>query len=302
MSAARRRVHLDNETSLALYDEAAQAAAAQVLGHYSTSFGVGARMLSPKHRRHIESVYAMVRVGDEVVDTYPGADAGALLDGFESEVWRAMTTGFSTNVIAHAFGATARAVGITREQTDPYFASMRMDLDRTVHDDESFAKYVFGSAEVVGEMCLAVFVNTDSGARPLDPDLRAGARRLGAAYQKVNFLRDLGADEERLGRSYFPGFTSQTLTDADVATLVADCREDIAAAQACLPGLPRRAGAAVRTTIDIYVRLLDEIESTPATTLTGTRVRVANATKLYLALRNSCPWTAPSHARTGAKS
>ncbi|MDN4480538.1 phytoene/squalene synthase family protein [Demequina muriae] len=278
---------------MALYDEAAQAAAAQVIARYSTSFGMGARMLSATQRRHIESVYAMVRVADEIVDTYQGADAGELLDGFEAEVWRAMTSGYSTNLVAHAFGATASAVGITREQTDPFFASMRMDLDRAVHDEESFATYIFGSAEVVGEMCLAVFANSGSGPRPLDADMRTGARRLGAAYQKVNFLRDLGADEDRLGRSYFPGLTSSTLTDAGVAALVADCRADVAAAEACLTGLPRRSAAAVRTTIDIYARLLDEIESTPAQSLAGARVRVANGTKLYLALRNSCPWTAP---------
>ncbi|MFW7414909.1 phytoene/squalene synthase family protein [Demequina sp. SO4-18] len=299
MTSARRRLHHDNQTSMELYDKAAQSAAAQIIVHYSTSFGVGARMLSPAHRRHIESVYAMVRIADEIVDTYQGEDAGELLDAFEAEVWRAMDGGFSTNVVAHAFGATARAVGITREQTDPFFASMRMDLERTVHDDESFAAYVFGSAEVVGEMCLAIFINSSSGPRPLDPDLRAGARRLGSAYQKVNFLRDLGSDEDRLGRSYFPGVTSHTLTDADVAALVADCRADIGAAQACLPGLPRRAAAAVSTTIDIYARLLDEIETTPADALTGSRVRVSNGTKLYLAVRNSCPWTAPRRKAGG---
>ncbi|MFW2512659.1 phytoene/squalene synthase family protein [Demequina sp. SO4-13] len=293
MTPARRRAHHDNETSMGLYDQAAQSAAAQIIGHYSSSFGVGARMLSPVHRRHIEAIYAMVRIADEIVDTYQGDDAGTLLDGFEAEVWRSMEGGFSTNVVAHAFGSTARAVGITREQTDPFFTSMRMDLELKVHDDESFAAYVFGSAEVVGEMCLAVFVNSGSGPRPLDPGLQAGARRLGSAYQKVNFLRDLGSDEQRLGRSYFPGVTSHTLTDSDVAVLVADCRADIGAAQACLPGLPRRAAAAVSTTIDIYARLLDEIEATPAAALTGSRVRVANGTKLYLALRNSCPWTAP---------
>ncbi|MFN3865136.1 MAG: phytoene/squalene synthase family protein [Demequina sp.] len=292
MTSARRRVHLDNETSMALYDQTAQAAAAQVIARYSTSFGMGSKMLSPVQRRHIESVYAMVRVADEIVDTYRGADAGTLLAGFESEVWRAMEAGYSTNLVAHAFGATAAAVGITREQTDPFFASMRMDLERTVHDEASFAAYVFGSAEVVGEMCLAVFVNSSTGAREMDPRLRAGARRLGAAYQKVNFLRDLGADEERLGRSYFPGFSASTLTDADVAELVAGCRADIAVARECLTGLPRRAAASVQTTIDIYDRLLNDIESTPVADLPSTRVRVANPTKAYLALRNSLPGAA----------
>lgn len=287
MNPSRKRGANDGDTSLELYDKAAQAAAAQVIARYSTSFGVGARLLPRAMRRHIESVYAMVRVGDEIVDTYMGADADALLDGFEAEVHRAMNGRFSTNLVAHAFGATAREVGIDRTMVDPFFASMRMDLERTEHDQASFERYVFGSAEVVGEMCLAVFVNTGAGARPLDEDLRAGARRLGAAYQKVNFLRDLGADSDRLGRSYFPGITAATLTDQQLAGLVADCRSDIEAARATLPGLPRRARIAVGTTVDIYERLLAQIETTPASALVATRVRVGDPTKIALAARNA---------------
>ena len=287
MSRSRSRGTHDNETSLELYDQTAQAAAAQVISRYSTSFGVGSRMLPRAMRRHIESVYAMVRVADEIVDTYMGPDAATLLDGFEAEVHRAMDGSFSTNLVAHAFGATSRAVGIDRTMVDPFFASMRMDLDRTEHDQASFERYVFGSAEVVGEMCLAVFVNTRSGSRPIDQDLRAGARRLGAAYQKVNFLRDLGADSERLGRSYFPGISAATLTDAQLAVLVQDCQADIDAARATLPGLPRRARVAVATTVDIYERLLAQIEATPASALVETRVRVGDPTKLAIAARHT---------------
>lgn len=280
---------LDDATSLRLYDATAQAAADQVIARYSTSFGLGARLLPRAQRRHIAAVYAMVRIADEVVDTYRGDDAGAVLARFEDEVGRAMAGGFSTDLVAHAFGATARAVGIDHAMVDPFFASMRMDLTRTVHDAESFAAYVHGSAEVVGEMCLAVFVNTRTGPRPLDEGLRAGARRLGAAYQKVNFLRDLGADAEALGRSYFPGIDVSALTDAQLATLVAECREDIEAARAVLPGLPRRARVAVGTTIDIYARLLDQIGATDARALTATRVRVKDSTKLVLAARRALP-------------
>ena len=286
MTRSRTRASSESETSLALYDEAARAAAAQVIGRYSTSFGLGTRMLPRAMRHHIECVYAMVRVADEIVDTYHGADAASLLDGFEAEVDRAMDGAFSTNLVAHAFGTTATAVGIDRSMVDPFFASMRMDLERTEHDEESFARYVFGSAEVVGEMCLAVFANTGRGARPLDPELRAGARRLGAAYQKVNFLRDLGADADGLGRSYFPGVDPHALTDDQRDALVADCREDLAAARAVLPGLPRRARVGVGTTIDIYDRLLARISATPASALVATRIRVPDPTKLALAARN----------------
>jgi phytoene/squalene synthetase len=279
--------HHDNETSLALYDSTAADAAATVIRRYSTSFGTGTRLLPAPMRHHIEAVYAMVRIGDEVVDTYRGPDARELLDAFEAEVHEAMERGFSTNVIAHAFATTARAVGISQEQTVPYFASMRMDLEDTTHTQESFERYVFGSAEVVGEMCLAVFVNTDTGPRPLDPTVREGARRLGAGYQKINFLRDLAMDDATLGRSYFPDATASSLTDEQLATLVADCETDIAAARACLPALPRGAAIAVRTTIDIYTRLLATIARTPAHELVSRRIRVADPVKYALAARNS---------------
>lgn len=278
----------DPSPSLALYDATARDAAARVIARYSTSFGLGTRLLGRAMRAHIEAIYAMVRVADEVVDTYRGDDAAAQLERFVAEVHGAMDGGFSTDLVAHAFGLTAREVGITREQTEPFFASMRMDLTRTVHTRDSLAAYIFGSAEVVGEMCLAVFVNTGRGPRPLDPDVRAGARRLGAAYQKVNFLRDLASDTSDLGRSYFPGVTAATLTDATLATLVADCRADIRAAEATLPALPRRARVAVGTTIDIYARLLRQIEATPARELVRRRVRVADPIKAALAARNAC--------------
>lgn len=297
-SGARQRVHDTNETSAALYDETARAAAAEVIDRYSTSFGAGTRLLSAPMRAHIKSVYAMVRVADEIVDTYRGDDAGDLLDAFAREVHDAMDRGYSANVVAHAFALTARDVGITRDMTEPFFASMRMDLDVTDHTQASFERYVYGSAEVIGEMCLAVFLNTETGTAPLPRDVAVGARRLGAAYQKVNFLRDLAMDGQELGRSYFPGVTAATLTDERLAELVDDCRADIRAAEACLPALPRSARIGVATTIDIYARLLRQIEATPAHRLVHQRVRVADPIKLALAVRNAVPWLA--HTRRTA--
>jgi phytoene/squalene synthetase len=239
-------------------------------------------------REHIQAIYGMVRIGDEIVDTYRGDDARQVLDDFEREVASAVKRGFSANVVAHAFGVTARAVGIDTEQTRPFFASMRMDLDVTEHTPESFVAYVFGSAEVVGEMCLAAFLNTDSGPRPIDAHVRDGARRLGAGYQKVNFLRDLAMDSGELGRTYFPGVTRESLTDETVASLVADARADITEARKVLAALPRRAAVAVRTTIDVYENLLRRIESTPAQRLVATRVRVPDVIKVAYAARNMC--------------
>lgn len=227
MKSRRGGDSLDADTSLALYDTTACDAAAQVIRRYSTSFGLGARLLDKTTCRHITSIYAMVRVADEIVDTYRGPDARELLDGFEREVHASMEGRFGTNMIAHAFGLTAREVGITRDMTEPFFASMRMDLDMTDHTPASFDRYVYGSAEVIGEMCLAAFVATADGPGEASAEVREGARRLGAAYQKVNFLRDVAADSGTLGRSYFPGITADTLTDRQLAELVDDCRADI---------------------------------------------------------------------------
>lgn len=278
----------DNATSLALYDATARNAAAQVIARYSTSFGLGARLLDRTTRTHITSIYAMVRVADEIVDTYRGADAREQLDRFERDVHAAMEGQFSTNLVAHAFGLTAREVGIGRDQTEPFFCSMRTDLDICDHTQASFDRYVFGSAEVVGEMCVAAFLATPDGPGDIPDDICEGARRLGAAYQKINFLRDL-AHDGTLGRSYFPGVTADTLDDATLAELVEDARLDITAAEACLPALPTRARIAVTTTVDIYRRLLNKIAHTPAERLVTTRVRVANPVKLAYAVRNACP-------------
>ncbi|MCB2412630.1 phytoene/squalene synthase family protein [Demequina sp. TTPB684] len=290
MNAHGGRAHHDNTTSLALYDQTAQAAAATVLAKYSTSFGAGTRLLGRTMRTHIRSIYAMVRVADEIVDTYRGEDARAMLDSFEGEVNAALDSAFSANLVAHAFALSAKQVGIGRDLTEPFFASMRMDLDTTAHTQASFDRYVYGSAEVIGEMCLAVFLNSYTGPRETPSEVREGARRLGAAYQKINFLRDLAMDDGELGRSYFPGVTVATLDDVTLATLVDDCRADIRAAEACLPALPRRARIGVTTTIDIYSRLLRRIERTPAQQLCTTRIRVANPVKAAYALRNACPW------------
>jgi phytoene/squalene synthetase len=286
----RRSAQHDNETSLALYDRTACDAAAQVIRGYSTSFGVGARLLDKTTCRHITSIYAMVRVADEIVDTYRGPDSRELLDTFERDVQGCMDGGFGTNLVAHAFGMTARATGITKDMTAPFFASMRMDLETTEHTPASFDRYVYGSAEVIGEMCLAAFVATAEGPGHASAEVREGARRLGSAYQKINFLRDLATDTESLGRSYFPGVTGDNLTDATLAELVEDCKTDIRAAELCLPALPRRARIAVATTIDIYSHLLRRIERTPASRLRTERIRVANPVKAALAARNLFPW------------
>jgi phytoene/squalene synthetase len=280
---------------LALYSEVSEQAASLVIRRYSTSFGMASRLLGPAVRQHVENVYALVRVADEIVDG--GAEeagletqiAARLLNELERDVERALEEGYSANLIVHAFAQTARAAGFGTELTEPFFASMRMDLSQTEHDDESFRRYVYGSAEVVGLMCLRIFVRdtprvyTAAELATLD----AGARALGAAFQKVNFLRDLAADAGTLGRSYFPGIDVASLTETQKLTLVDDIDADLATAAATLPLLPRSSRRAVALAHGLFAELSRRIRATPAATLARTRVRVPDAVKVRIALSAS---------------
>jgi phytoene/squalene synthetase len=272
------------------YDRAAARSSAVVIGEYSTSFGLAVRLLPPRTRVHIRNLYALVRLADEVVDGVAAAAGmsqdriAAALDELESSTYAAMETGYSTNLVVHAFARTARAVGIERAVVTPFFTSMRMDLERATHTDASFAEYVDGSAEVVGLMCLRAFV---AEGPPRSPDqlvtLESGARRLGAAFQKVNFLRDLAADSDGLGRAYFPGVDVSRLDEPTKQRLLDDIDGDLAAAAAALPLLepgPRRAVALAH---GLFAELADRIRATPAATLRTTRIRVPDPAKARLA-------------------
>jgi phytoene/squalene synthetase len=291
---------------LGLYTEVAEAASSLIIRRYSTSFGMAARLLGPAVRQHVENIYALVRVADEIVDggtEEAGLErqiAARILNELERDVERAHDEGYSANLIVHAFAHTARAAGFGAELTEPFFASMRMDLSQTEHDAESFATYVYGSAEVVGLMCLRVFV-TDTERQYSEAELatlEAGARALGAAFQKVNFLRDLGADVEALGRSYFPGIDVANLTEAQKLTLVDDIDADLAAAAATLPLLPPSSRRAVALAHGLFAELARRIRRTPASALIRTRVRVPDPTKFRIALAAA---TRGSHRHRGAQ-
>ncbi len=183
-----------------------------------------------------------------------------------------------------AFALSAREVGIERAIVTPFFASMRMDLERSQHTDETFAEYVDGSAEVVGLMCLRAFVAAGPAPHPDElAVLESGARRLGAAFQKVNFLRDLAADADGLGRAYFPGVAVADIDEATKHRLLADIDADLAAAAAALPLLQRGSRRAVALAHALFAELADRIRATPAETLRTTRIRVPDPVKARLA-------------------
>jgi phytoene/squalene synthetase len=277
---------------LDLYDDVAEQAASLVIRRYSTSFGMASRLLGPGVRQQVENVYALVRVADEIVDG--GADeagldaavAARLLDDLERDTARALDEGYSANLVVHAFARTARSAGFGTDLTAPFFASMRMDITETAHDDASFRRYVYGSAEVVGLMCLRIFVA--DAERPYGTTelvtLEAGARALGSAFQKVNFLRDLGADSQTLGRSYFPGIDPATLTDAQKDALLDDIDAELAQAGDALPLLPKSSRRAVAVAHGLFADLSHRIRATTASDLVRTRVRVPDPVKLRIAL------------------
>ena len=278
-------------TGISKYNAAAHASSARVIELYSTSFGLAARLLEPRVRVHVRTIYALVRIADEIVD---GAAAGAgidqagqrtLLDDLEREVALTLDRGFSTNLVVHAFGLTARACGIDATLTAPFFASMRRDLDPAPFTEAGVAEYIYGSAEVIGLMCLRTFLQAAPPTPTLQHDLEDGARHLGAAFQKINFLRDLAADHEALGRNYFPGVDLRRMTDADRDRILDDIDVDLVTAERVLALLPPGSRRAVAAAHGLFAELAVRLRATPATQLLRSRVRVSDPRKLVIAVR-----------------
>jgi phytoene/squalene synthetase len=251
-------------------------------------------MLERPVRRHVANIYALVRIADEIVD---GASAGSgagpeatrdCLDGLEQETLAAVAGCYSSNLIVHAFAMTARAVGIGPELIRPFFASMRADLTAAEHTRDSFENYVYGSAEVVGLMCVRAFLLGQELPAPQLARLDTGARRLGAAFQKVNFLRDLADDYSALGRSYFPGISVEDFSEAQKAALLAEIEADLAAAGAVIGDLPAGSRTGVAAVHALFSELVRRLYRTPAQELLNRRVQVPDAVKLWLVASAWC--------------
>ncbi len=276
-------------TAPQVYEAAAHAASSRVICEYSTSFNAAARLLAEPVRGQVRDVYAMVRVADELVDGagahLPTSELRRLLNAYEAEVLGACERGFSTDLVVHAFAATARGTGIGSDLITPFFTSMRADLETTTHDVDSLNQYVYGSAEVVGLMCLRAFLAETPDARRRWDRLAPGARRLGAAFQKVNFLRDLAADTQELGRAYLPGVDPTSLDEGTKARFVAEIDADLAAADKAIRQLPDSSRTAVRAAHLLFGELNRTIARTPAAQLARRRVRVSDPRKAVLLAR-----------------
>lgn len=277
------------------YAAMARRAAAAVLACYSTSFGAATRLLPARERADIRALYAVVRIADEIVDSAAGLagfDAAATLDAYEAAVRAAAGKPFHTDPVLHAFAATARRCRFTDEQLTAFFAAMRADLPAAAGEPAAagtapaaytragLARYIHGSAEVVGEMCVHVFL-AGPPTGPRAQETLAGARRLGAAFQKVNFLRDLRHDRHALGRDYVPWVTD----GASKSEFVAEIRADLDVARASLPELPARARLAVTAAIGLYGELTDRLDAATWDEVTGGRIRVPGPVKARVLAR-----------------
>ncbi len=261
------------------YDLLSERIAHKITRHYSTSFSIGTRLLGKDVRRHVYSIYGFVRIADEIVDSYSGADASHRLDRFEEEYYRALETGLSFNPVIHAFVQVVRKFDL-KELNEHFLSSMRMDLDKKVYADAlEYEKYILGSAEVVGLMCLRVFVGGDEATyRKLEP----AARKLGSAFQKVNFLRDLKQDFHELGRVYFPGLDINAFGEYDKKKIIKEISEEFDEALEGIRQLPSNARLGVLVAYNYYRALLRKLDASEAMQLLQQRIRVSNTEKAFL--------------------
>lgn len=261
------------------YNIAAQKSAVEVTKTFSTSFGLASKFFDKSIRQDIYNIYGLVRLGDEIVDSYMGKQAEEYLTKLEQEVYDALKSGYSTNLIVHAFAISAIKFGIDDSRIKPFFDSMRMDLTLKKHTQQSYEDYIYGSAEVIGLMCLRVFVD---GKDVEYEKLKNGAQALGAAFQKVNFLRDLAADHKDLDRFYFPGTTFEAFDDVQKNIVVADIEANFTEANRAAASLPNNSKLPVRIAYVYFSELLSILKSKNANEIKAHRFRVSDSRKIYL--------------------
>ena len=263
-----------------LFDSISNESATLITKKYSTSFSIAVRLLAPDIRQAIYNIYGFVRVADEIVDSFEGYPKEELLNRFEGEYQYAIETGISTNPVINAFQKTVKEYNIEAKLVESFLKSMRADLNKQVYENqEEIDEYIYGSADVVGLMCLKVFVKGDQEKYL---NLKKPAMKLGSAFQKVNFLRDLNEDFENLNRSYFPNINPNKLSETDKKKVLTEIKKDFEEAYVGIVKLPKEAKLAVYVAYKYYSNLLYKIEKTPSAILKEKRIRVSNPKKMYL--------------------
>jgi len=267
---------------LQLYNQTSVSISKLVTRAYSTSFSIAVSFLEPEIKSGIYSIYGFVRFADEIVDTFDSFDKKQLLEKFENDYYEGYNIGISLNPILHSFQNVVKAYKIPDELIQAFLNSMKADLYKSDFNKQEIKEYIYGSAEVVGLMCLRVFTKGDE---ELYAALKHPATQLGSAFQKVNFLRDLKNDIECLDRRYFVGLDKFTFNDELKNDIVKDIENEFASSYVGIKQLPNNSQLAVLTAFYYYLRLLKKIKHTPAKKLMTTRIRVANSKKFLLLIK-----------------
>jgi phytoene synthase len=263
-----------------LFDNISFKCSKLVTQSYSTSFSLAVYMLAPSIRDAIYSIYGFVRFADEIVDSFHGFDKKYLIDDFEKEYYKAIEAGISLNPIINSFQQTVKQYNITDDLVQSFLKSMKLDLIKSdYHNKEEIEDYIYGSADVVGLMCLKVFV---AGNDSKYEKLKMEAMRLGSAFQKVNFLRDLKDDNLILNRNYFPGIDLSSFDENAKNKIIKEIEDDFKVAYQGIIKLPVEAKFGVYTAYIYYKKLLKKLENTPCHEIGNERIRVSNYSKAGL--------------------
>jgi phytoene/squalene synthetase len=265
-----------------IFHEVSQVCSRNTTERYSTSFSSAIRLLHQDLRQPIYNIYGMVRFADEIVDTFHQYDKATLIKDFRKQTFEAIDRGISTNPILHSFQLTVNQFDIDLKLIEAFFDSMEMDLERTQYSYPSYNDYIYGSAEVVGLMCLYVFLEGD---KTLFEKLKPSARSLGASFQKVNFLRDVKADYDQLDRTYFPGLDFNHFTERQKLEIEEDIQSDFNNAYEGIMQLPAKARFGVYVAYKYYLSLFRKIKRLQPATIMHQRVRIPDHHKIMILLR-----------------
>ncbi len=263
-----------------IFDKVSYDCSKIVTESYSTSFSLATKMLSPSIRPDIYNIYGFVRFADEIVDSFHSYNKKELLDNFEADLEAAIANKISLNPILNSFQHTYHKYQIPYHLVASFMKSMRMDLTKSEYrTDAEYREYIYGSADVVGLMCLRVFVKGDTNKYD---KLKEAAMSLGSAFQKVNFLRDLRADFEDLNRAYFPNTNLEELDESSKSKIVNEIKADFASGYTGILQLPNEAKFGVYTAYKYYYKLLQKLQKTPSMEIKNARIRVPNYQKFGL--------------------
>ena len=262
-----------------IYNEVSYKCSKLVTKSYSTSFSLGVSLLYKDFVMPIHAIYGFVRFADEIVDTFHTSNKRELLDRFVKDTHDAINDKISLNPILHSFQDTVNKYSIDIELINTFLRSMEMDLDKNNYNQVGYEEYILGSAEVVGLMCLKIFVDGDQKKYE---ELKHDAMKLGSAFQKINFLRDLKADVHTLGRAYFPGFEAEKFNAETKKAIEADIQKDFDAGLRGIKRLPRKAQLGVYLAYIYYVSLFKKIKNTSPEKVMSTRIRISDSQKYML--------------------